>query len=608
MWLPLSKSEDLAKSSRVVALARGAATWGLAVALLALTACQSRDGYFGLVRKPTSKRLVFENRAEPRSLDPHLQMTVREYFIEDCLYSALARLHPYTLEPTADIATHYERNAEATRFTFYLRGHPAPGGIKLPNTDTMQEQFRAGKIPEDLSRGHKAPPDHLPARWSDGKPVTAHDFVYSWQRLFDPKTASPYAQSFAFVANSAEILAGKMPPSDLGVKALDPWTLEVSLARPTEFFLMVTDAPQFFVLPRQSIEAAEARGAPASWTAPGKMVTAGPFALAEWRPFEKLTVRKNSTYWEAGLTGLDEIEFLPIADNLLNVNLYRTGEADTLDVPPSYLPLIRNMRDYTPSPILEVYFLVTNTLQPPLDNVLVRYALNMATDKKQIVKLMNGRQRPARTYGYPLEGYQPPASVPVSLEGRVYDVSSYDPAAARDLLRMAGYPGGLKKNGERLQIEFMYSMLFPVGEDLAGLLSRQWRENLGIDITLTKVDPAQYPNLISFGDLKGIALYAWVAFPEPSLFFEFLFSSEQAGGTFWKPPGFIKAVAEARATVDTAERSRRASVVDRLLMEGMPVIPLIHNSWDVMLKPYVKGLPLNLIQELRFKYAWVETN
>ena len=180
---------------------------GLLFALL-LTACQSRDGYFGRVKKPTARRLILENFLEPSTLDPQLMLTSREAFIADTLFDSLIRLHPITLEPTADIATHYKRNPEATRYVFYLRGHPQPRGIRLPNTDDLRDQFRAGKIAEDLARGHSAPPDSIPACWSDGRPVTAHDFVYSWQRLFDPKTAAPAATQFPYILNSAEILAG----------------------------------------------------------------------------------------------------------------------------------------------------------------------------------------------------------------------------------------------------------------------------------------------------------------------------------------------------------------------------------------------------------------
>ncbi len=573
-----------------------------------LSACQSRDGYFGRVNKPTSRRLVFENGQEPSTLDPHMMQTINEASLADCLFDSLVRIHPLTLELTADIATHYERNAEATRYVFYLRGNPHPKGIRLPNADDIAEEFRSGKIKEDLVRGHRAPPDSAPALWSDGKPVTAHDFVYSFRRMYDPKTASPLAPSLAYIENSAQILAGKRKPSELGVQALDDWTLEVLLAGPSDFFLKMLDWVTFFVVPRQAIEAAEARGEPASWVSPGHIVTSGPFRLVDWRPYEQVTVRKNPGYWEAGLTGLDEIVFLPITDNLTNINLYRSGHAgNILVVPPAYVPTVTKMSDHREVPALDIQYLLLNTHVPPLDSILVRYALNMATDKGQIAQLYNGHQRPAKTIGVPLLGYQPPQSLNVVIDGCNYDVTAYNPEAARQLLAKAGFPGGLQTNGQRLRIDFAYSDIYAVADELSEVLRRQWLDNLGIEMSATKVDSAQFFVATAAGKYKGVAMGDWTSSLDSATFLDMLIYGEVGGGTFWKPEAFLKKLDEAKATVDRTERLRKVAECDRIAMEGMPTIPLVYNVWHSMFKPYVKALPLNSMQEFRFKYAWVET-
>lgn len=576
--------------------------------LLLLTACQPREGYFGQVKKPTARRLVVENVWEPSSLDVHAMVNWQDFSFADALFSALVRAHPITLEPTADIATHYERNADATRYVFYLRGHPHPRGIRLPNTDDLRAQFRTGKIAVDLARGHSAPPDSVPARWSDGAPLTAHDFVYSWRRLFDPKTASPFAGSAAFFLHSADILAGKRPPRDLGVQALDDWTLEVSLNQPTDFLLSLIEPWQWFAVPRQAIEAAEARGEPRSWTRPGHIITSGPFLLAEWKPFESLTVRRNPNYWEAGLTGLDEIIFLPIGDNLINVNLYRSGAADTLLIPPNYIRTLRPMRDHGEMPQLRVYFIQFNTSRPPFDNVLLRYALNMATEKRQAAKLFGGGQWPARTFGVPALGYIPPPSIPVTVNNRTFDVSSYDPNGAKELLAMAGFPGALRKDGQRLRLDFVYTNAYQVAEDLVETLRRQWFENLGVELVVNRLDSSQLNGAVLNGEYKGMALQDYYSLAEPATYLELFLFGENAGGTFWKPKGFATKLTEAKRTLDRATRLGKVADADRLVMEGMPVIPVVFDSADYMQKPYVRGLPVNQISEYRFKYAWVETN
>jgi oligopeptide transport system substrate-binding protein len=581
--------------------------WIVLALLCALlpAACESRDGYFGRVKMPTARRLVVENQVEPASLDPHFMFNWQDFAIADALFDGLVRLDPETLEPTAALATHYERNEDATRYVFYVRGHPRPPGIRLRNTDDLGEEFRAGTLKEDLTRGHSAPPDSTAARWSDGTPVTAHDFVYSWRRLFEPGTASPVAGFSTYILNANEVLAGTRPPQELGVRALDDWTLEVLLVRPTAYFLTTLDIWQMFAVPRQAIEAAEARGAPASWTMPGHIVTNGPFTLAEWRPSESLTVRRNPDYWEAGLTGLDEIVFLPIADNLVNVNLYRSGEADTLLIPPAYKPALRDMRDHGEMPQLDVHFIQFNTRQPPLDNVLLRYALNMATDKSEVAKLYNGKQTPARTLGVPALEYQPPTTVPVTIQGRTYDVISYDPATARDLLAKAGFPGGRRQDGLRLRLDVAFHSAYPVAENLVEVLRRQWFDNLGIDLNVSKLDSAQYNSALLSGQYQA-AYGNFVSLPDPSSYL-LAFQLEEALGMFWRPTALGALLEEALGTVDHAARLRKLAETDRLIMEGMPLVPLIFESADYMRKPYVRGLPMNVSSMYRFKYAWVET-
>ncbi len=579
----------------------------LLLSALLLTACQSRDGYFGRVKKPAARRMVFENSIEPSTLDPQTMLSMNEIYIADCLFASLVRLHPVTLEPTADLATHYERNADATRFVFYLRGNPHPKGTRLPNLNDMAEQFRSGKINEDLARGHRAPPDSVPALWSDGRPVTAHDFVYSWRRLYDPKTASVPATYSAYVRNSPEILAGKRKPSELGVRALDDWTLEVDLVRSTEFFPVLLDNAPFFTVPRQAIEAAQARGRPESWMDARHIVTNGAFLLSEWNPYERIVVRRNPNYWEPGMPGLDELVFLPVSDNLTNVNLYRAGEADRLEIPPAYIPSLRRMRDHRSTPMLDPHYITINTSKPPLDNVLLRYALNMSIDKKQVAKVYNGDQIPARTLGVPALGYEPPAHVPVTVQGRTFDVTSYDPAEARQLLAMAGFPGGKKQNGEPLRLDYLYTTGYPMGEDLSEVLRQQWHENLGIELLTAKMEASLFWAETAKGNYKGMAHTDANQWPDPVLLLD-LFYGDNAAGTFWNAAPFTKLFNEAKGTVDRAARIRKTAECDRLAMEGMALMPLVFNSRHNLYKPYVKGLPLNVASVLRMKYAWVETD
>src|SRR5215510_8747934 len=189
---------------------------------LTLAACGTMDGaYFGRTDPPSSQRLVYLIGSEGGSLDPGRVTGGYERLIVPALFEGLTNPHPTTAQPVAALATHYDVNADFNQYTFYLRGHPKPKGVKLPNTDTLASEYRSGRLLEDFSRRRPAPADTIPARWTDGTVITAHDFVYSWRRVVDPATATPqYGYYLLGVRNAERINSGKLTPDTLGVRAL----------------------------------------------------------------------------------------------------------------------------------------------------------------------------------------------------------------------------------------------------------------------------------------------------------------------------------------------------------------------------------------------------
>src|SRR5215813_8543301 len=173
---------------------------------LALAGCATAGPYFGRTTPPSSQRLVYSNGEEPASLDPAQSVGASSEIIMSTLLDSLTSLDPLTLEPAAGLATHYEIDTRGIHYTFYLRGHPNPRGIRLPHPNSTSPPF---------SRNHGAQPDQTPALWSDGLPITAHDFVYSWRRFIDPATAAPMASYIAPVGNAEAITNGSLPPSSL---------------------------------------------------------------------------------------------------------------------------------------------------------------------------------------------------------------------------------------------------------------------------------------------------------------------------------------------------------------------------------------------------------
>ena len=164
---------------------------------------------------------------------------------------ALVALDPLTLEPAAALATHYAVDTSGTRYTFFLRGHSRPRGIRLRDTDSLSQWFSAGR---------KAPAERTPALWSNGSPATAHDFVYSWRRLADPATAAPMAFYLAPLANADEVTRGAKPPSMLAVHAIDDLTFEFEMVAPIPSFVKLLWQPLLAAVPRLSLEAAGQHG------------------------------------------------------------------------------------------------------------------------------------------------------------------------------------------------------------------------------------------------------------------------------------------------------------------------------------------------------------
>ena len=414
--------------------------------------CRTADGaYFGKTDPPSSQRLVYLIGSEPDSLDPAKTTGGYERFIVPALFEGLTDFHPTTAQPMAALATHYEVNADFTRYTFYLRGHSKPRGVKLPNTDTLRAEYESGVLNQDFSRGHRAPSDSVPARWSDGTVITAEDFVYSWRRVVDPATAAPqYAYLLFYVRNAEQISAGKLPPDSLSVRALDEFTFQIDLRTPTTFFMQLTSRCALAPAPRQAIRAARLQGAGSSWTEPAHMVTSGAFTLQERRPYERILIKRNPRYYESGLVALDEIIFLPVSDATTSLNLYKTGEAHAMPgdrLPPLFTSAVQGKRDAYTAPAFYHIHPVFNTTRLPFNNVLVRYALNMAADKREIAGVFGEGRNAARTFVPPFEGYQPPDSVTVRIDGKIYDVLSYNPRAARELLAKAGFSNGLSRDG-----------------------------------------------------------------------------------------------------------------------------------------------------------------
>jgi ABC-type oligopeptide transport system substrate-binding subunit len=317
----------------------------LALGAAGLAGCTpSRAEYFGSTALPAARALVHALPGEPETLDPTLSTGSNEFWIIPALLEGLAQYHPRDPQPMAALATHYDISRDHTRFTFCLRGHPAPTGVPLPNANDLAEEFTGGR---------RTAPDRIAARWSDGRPITAHDFVYSWRRLLDRKTAAPLAYQLFCVLHAQEVNNGSRSPAELGVRALDDFTFQVDLHSPTPFFLHLITQYLFNAVPQHAIEEARQAGNESMWTQPGGMVSSGAFRMREWRQYERIVAVRNPLYYDAAMVEIDELHFAPVVDGSAMVNLYKSGAVaavTALGFPSLFIPVLRHKRDFHVEP------------------------------------------------------------------------------------------------------------------------------------------------------------------------------------------------------------------------------------------------------------------
>ena len=370
----------------------------------------------------------------------------------------------------------------------------------------------AESLPAEFTRGHKSAPCGIPARWSDGTIITAQDFVYSWQRFLTPETAAPSAYQLYCVRNAEDVNTGKRNPHELGVRALNDFTFQVDLSSPTPFFLGLITVYLFAAVPRQAIEAAPQRGSESSWTEPQHMVVSGAFVLREWRRYECITAIRNPLYYEASLVGLEELRFLPVSDETTAVNLYRSGAVATMpgfNFPPLFTTALGHEKDFHAEPCFGTAAATINAQRPPLDNLLLRYALNMATEKASITALLGGGRISASNVVPPVPGYVRPANLDVMVDGHRYDVLAFNIEGARALLMKAGFDSIIRRGNRSLELTYHIAALSDY--KLRGeLLQQQWHRNLGVRVNLEVHELSLHWKTVLEGNYRGVADYAFL--------------------------------------------------------------------------------------------------
>ena len=510
-----------------------------------------------------TQTLHLGNGAEPADLDPQVSTVYTDYNILLSLFEGLTVIDEATSKAEPGAAERWDISPDGLTYTFHLRKN---------------------------------------GRWSNGDPVTAQDFVTSFQRILSattpssPGLASEYAYMLYPVKNAEAYNTGKLADfTQVGFRAVDPLTLEITLAHPTPYLLsLVAHQAWFPIHPPTILKFGKLDQRGTRWTQPGNLVGNGAFVLKEWLPNARIVVAKSDTYWDAGDTRLNSIVFYPNDNIATDEKNFRAGQLHiTYDVLPEKIPAYRKQ---SPSPLrvdpfLETLYIRFNVTKPPFDNKKVRQALARALDREVICRvLLHGSREPAHFFTPPnTAGYTATARVP----------SDFD--AARKLLAEAGYPDG--KGFPAVEIQMNTDA---INKKVFEAVQEMWRRQLGINVRLTSNDFRVYLDAMRTLSYQ-ISRARWVGdYNDPNTYLDMFITGGANNQTGWSNAEYDRLIAEAGRTLDADARFALFQKAEAILLDEAPIAPVFFGTRTFLIHPSVKGWVPSLLGIHRYQRIWLE--
>ncbi|HAU4332635.1 oligopeptide ABC transporter substrate-binding protein OppA [Citrobacter freundii] len=491
------------------------------------------------VQLAEKQTLVRNNGSEVQSLDPHKIEGVPESNINRDLFEGLL-ISDVDGKPSPGVAEKWE-NKDFKVWTFHLRKD---------------------------------------AKWSDGTPVTAQDFVYSWQRLANPNTASPYASylQYGHIVNIDDIIAGKKPVTDLGVKAVDDHTFEVTLSEPVPYFYKLLVHSSVSPVPKAVVEKFGDK-----WTQPANIVSNGSYKLKDWVVNERIVLERNTNYWDNDKTVINQVTYLPISSEVTDVNRYRSGEIDmTYNNMP--IELFQKLKKEIPNevhvdPYLCTYYYEINNQKAPFNDVRVRTALKLALDRDIIVnKVKNQGDLPAYSFTPP---YTDGAKL-VEPEWFKWSQEKRN-EEAKKLLAEAGFTAE-----KPLTFDLLYNTS-DLHKKLAIAAASIWKKNLGANVKLENQEWKTFLDTRHQGNYD-VSRAGWCAdYNEPTSFLNMVLSDSSNNTVHYKSPAFDKLIADTLKATDEAQRSELYSKAEQQLDADSAIVPVYYYVNARLVKPWVGG-------------------
>ncbi|PTQ57952.1 MAG: Oligopeptide ABC transporter, periplasmic oligopeptide-binding protein OppA [Candidatus Carbobacillus altaicus] len=432
------------------------------------------------------------------------------------------------------------------------------------------------------------------AKWSDGQPVTAHDFEYAWKKLLDPNTAADYAYQLFYLKNGEAYNEGNASADDVGVKALDDKTLEVQLESPTPYFDSLTAFYPLFPIPKHVDETNP------DWHKDAKTyVSNGPFLMEEWVHDSKIVLKKNPNYWAQNEVKLATITMAMVNDENTEYQMYETGALDVATPPTDLTKKLIDEGKAKVEPYFGVYYLTFNTEDPIMKNANIRRALSLAIDRQSLIdNILQGGQLPAMAL-------VPPGAPGVKGDFREEQgdlFKDHDVEQAKKYLE-----AGLKELSlDKLPpIEYKYNT--QAGhQKIAEAIQQMWKNDLGIETKLTNEEWKVYLDSLGQGNYQ-IGRMGWIGDYLDAMTFIDLFMTG-GGNNYpkWSNAEYDALIKEAKSTNDHDTRIKKMQEAEKLLIDEMPIAPIYFYTTVYMEKPYVKGAWRNSFSSTDYSRAWIE--
>ena len=419
-------------------------------------------------------------------------------------------------------------------------------------------------------------------KWSNGDPVTAADFVFGWQRAVSPKTGNNtgFVFSTANIVNAIEILSGDKVPSELGIKALDERTVEISLSKPTPYFMSLMSIKTFFPLPTKLVEEKGDQ-----WTRAENIATNGAYTLSKWVPNEYVEVTRNPNYWDNDSTVINKVTYLGLSSQNAELIRYQSGDIDMTNRVQLeyYQKLVKESPEQIKAQaLLGSYVYSFNTRQAPFDDVRVRQALSMAVDRQILVDKVTGQGEPEAYSVIPnnIPNYTAPKSVFEALN------SVERQAKAKQLLEDAGYN---KANPLKFTLTYNTSENH---KKIAIAIAPMWKP-LGVNVELQNMEWKAYVAAKGTGDYQLARSWAFGDYPKPSALLEAFTCDHTANESGFCNPEYDELLQQASKTEDQANRFALYQHAESILNESAAVMPLYHYNHTRLVRNTLKGFPNN---------------